>query len=243
MRGWVSSVANYSEPVPIGGVMRSFTVGRIAASRHPDFSRGDFVTGLFGWQDYAAVDGVRGPAPDHGHRPARFDGARRTRAERTHRLLRAPGTGPAESRTKRSRSRRRQVRSGRASGRSRRSRDAAPSASPAARRRSHCAATNSATTSPSTIGRTTWMQAIADACPDGIDVYFDNTAGEISDAVLKNLARRRPRDHLRHRVHLELEPRTLGAESGTTPASEAGTHAGLPHLRLCRPVRGGLARS
>jgi NADPH-dependent curcumin reductase len=30
--------------------------------------------------------------------------------------------------------------------------------------------------------------AIAEACPKGIDVYFDNTAGEISDAVLKNLA-------------------------------------------------------
>jgi NADPH-dependent curcumin reductase len=29
---------------------------------------------------------------------------------------------------------------------------------------------------------------IARSCPDGIDVYFDNTAGEISDAVLKNLA-------------------------------------------------------
>ena len=37
--------------------MRSFTVGRVAASRHPDFHQGDFVTGLFGWQDYAAVDG------------------------------------------------------------------------------------------------------------------------------------------------------------------------------------------
>lgn len=57
MRGWVSSVANYSEPVPVGGVMRAFAVGRVAASRSPEFSRGDIVTGLFGWQDYAIVDG------------------------------------------------------------------------------------------------------------------------------------------------------------------------------------------
>lgn len=57
MRGWVSSVANYSEPVPIGGVMRSFAAARVAASRHPDFRRGDLVTGPFGWQDYAVVDG------------------------------------------------------------------------------------------------------------------------------------------------------------------------------------------
>jgi NADPH-dependent curcumin reductase CurA len=56
MRAWVSAVKNYSEPVPIGGVMRSFAVGRVEASRHPDYREGDLVTGLFGWQDYAAVE-------------------------------------------------------------------------------------------------------------------------------------------------------------------------------------------
>jgi hypothetical protein len=33
-------------------------------------------------------------------------------------------------------------------------------------------------------------QAIAAACPDGVNVYFDNTAGAISDAVLPHLALR-----------------------------------------------------
>jgi NADPH-dependent curcumin reductase CurA len=56
MRGWVSDVANYSEPVPIGAVMRAPAVGRVEASRHSDFSTGEFVTGMFGWQDYAAVE-------------------------------------------------------------------------------------------------------------------------------------------------------------------------------------------
>jgi NADPH-dependent curcumin reductase CurA len=55
MRGWVNAAANYSEPVPLGGVMRSFASGRVEASRHPHFKPGDFVTGLFGWQEYAAV--------------------------------------------------------------------------------------------------------------------------------------------------------------------------------------------
>ena len=56
MRGWVSNVANYLEPVPIGGVMSSFAAGRVEESRHPDFRPGEFVTGRFGWQDYAAVE-------------------------------------------------------------------------------------------------------------------------------------------------------------------------------------------
>ena len=56
MRGWVSDVANYSEPVPIDAVMRAPAVGRVEASRHSDFSRGEFVTGMFGWQDYAVVE-------------------------------------------------------------------------------------------------------------------------------------------------------------------------------------------
>jgi NADPH-dependent curcumin reductase CurA len=55
MRGWISEVANYSEPVPLGAVMRALAVGRVAASRHSEFQPGEFVTGMFGWQDYTAV--------------------------------------------------------------------------------------------------------------------------------------------------------------------------------------------
>jgi NADPH-dependent curcumin reductase CurA len=57
MRGWVSAVANYSEPVALGAVMRSLAAGRVEESRHDDFHPGDYVTGMFGWQDYAVVDG------------------------------------------------------------------------------------------------------------------------------------------------------------------------------------------
>ena len=56
MRGWVNAAANYSEPVAIGAVMRSLAAGRVEASRHPDFQPGDMVSGWFGWQDYASVD-------------------------------------------------------------------------------------------------------------------------------------------------------------------------------------------
>ena len=36
--------------------MRAFAVGQVEASRHSNFRPGEFVTGMFGWQDYAAVE-------------------------------------------------------------------------------------------------------------------------------------------------------------------------------------------
>lgn len=59
MRGWVSAVANYSDPVALGSVMRSFAAGRIVASQHPDWPVGTVVTGMFGWQEFALVDGTQ----------------------------------------------------------------------------------------------------------------------------------------------------------------------------------------
>jgi hypothetical protein len=56
MRGWVSAVANYSEPVAIGAVMRSFAAGHVVASSDPAWPAGTAVAGMFGWQDYALVD-------------------------------------------------------------------------------------------------------------------------------------------------------------------------------------------
>jgi NADPH-dependent curcumin reductase CurA len=56
MRGWVNAAGNYSEPVAVGAVMRSLASGIVEASLHPDHRVGDLVTGMFGWQDYAAVD-------------------------------------------------------------------------------------------------------------------------------------------------------------------------------------------
>jgi NADPH-dependent curcumin reductase len=56
MRGWVSAVANYAEPVPLGAVMRSFAAGEVVRSRSADYAPGDQVTGMFGWQEYAVAD-------------------------------------------------------------------------------------------------------------------------------------------------------------------------------------------
>ncbi len=57
MRGWVNDAPNYLPPVEIGATMRSLAVGEIVASRHPDCDEGDVVSGWFGWQRFAVSDG------------------------------------------------------------------------------------------------------------------------------------------------------------------------------------------
>jgi hypothetical protein len=44
--------------VGIGEVMRSFAAGTVVASRHPGYREGDKVMGMFGWQDFAVSDGA-----------------------------------------------------------------------------------------------------------------------------------------------------------------------------------------
>jgi NADPH-dependent curcumin reductase len=73
MRGWMNEARSYVPPVGIGEVMRAGGIGRVIDSRHPDFQDGEFVSGMFGVQRYAASDGrgVRkvdtslAPAPVH----------------------------------------------------------------------------------------------------------------------------------------------------------------------------------
>lgn len=58
MRGWVNAAANYSQPVAIDAVMRAMAAGEVVASKHPDYAVGTRVIGWFGWQDYAVSDGA-----------------------------------------------------------------------------------------------------------------------------------------------------------------------------------------
>ena len=57
MRGWANDAPNYLPPVEIGAAMRAFAVGKIVESRHPDYEVGETVSGMFGWQRYAISDG------------------------------------------------------------------------------------------------------------------------------------------------------------------------------------------
>ena len=57
MRGRMSDAPSYSAPVEIGDVMVGGTVSQVVKSRHADFHPGDWVVGYGGWQSFSLSDG------------------------------------------------------------------------------------------------------------------------------------------------------------------------------------------
>ncbi len=57
MRGRMNDAKSYAQPQPLGQTMQGGTVGEVVESRHPKFSVGDKVVGMGGWQEYSVVDG------------------------------------------------------------------------------------------------------------------------------------------------------------------------------------------
>jgi NADPH-dependent curcumin reductase CurA len=57
MRGRMSDGPSYATPVPIGGVMEGGTVSEVVASNNPAFAKGDIVLSRAGWQTHALSDG------------------------------------------------------------------------------------------------------------------------------------------------------------------------------------------
>jgi NADPH-dependent curcumin reductase CurA len=58
MRGWLNDVKSYIEPVQIGAVMRAGTVGVVLESKHDKYKKGDYVCGHNGVQSFAVSDGT-----------------------------------------------------------------------------------------------------------------------------------------------------------------------------------------
>ncbi len=57
MRGRISPAKSYAKGVGIGEVITGGAVSQVIKSNNPGFSEGDFVFGYSGWQEYAAMDG------------------------------------------------------------------------------------------------------------------------------------------------------------------------------------------
>jgi len=188
MRGWVNDAPNYLPPVAIGDVMRAFSVGEIIASKHPDFENGEFVSGLFGWQRYAVSDGsnVMAKISDTDQSLSLALGVLGLNGITAYfGLLDVCDPQPGETVV----------------------------VSTAAGSVGSCVGQIAKIRGCRTVGITGGPEKVqlcldefgydlaidykntpdigtelGDACPNGVDVYFDNTCGPISDTVLENLA-------------------------------------------------------
>lgn len=187
MRGWVNEAPNYSPPVPIGAVMRSFAVGEVVESRHPSYREGQIVSGLFGWQRYAISDGseVDRVVDDAGLSPSLALGVLGLNGLTAYfGLLEVCRPEPGET-----------VAVSTAAG-------AVGSAVGQIAKLKGCH-TVGITSTPDKMALCRECfgydvaisyrdddldAALAGACPDGVDCYFDNTCGPISDAVMRHLA-------------------------------------------------------
>jgi len=56
MRGRMSDAKSYAAPHPLGQVMLGGTAGEVVESRSPKFQPGDKVVGMGGWQQYSVVN-------------------------------------------------------------------------------------------------------------------------------------------------------------------------------------------
>lgn len=186
MRGWVSAEANYAEPVGIGEVMRAFAAGVVDRSNAPAVPVGTRVAGLFGWQDHAvvrpeAIDqivppdlplsaalgvlGLNGVTAHHGLLHV-------GRPQRGETVLVSTGAGAVGSCVG-------QI------AKIHGCRTIAITGGEAKRRRCLDVFGYDVAVDYKAPG---FEAALAEACAGGVDVYFDNTAGAISDAVLRHLA-------------------------------------------------------
>ena len=185
MRGWINDAPNYSDPVPLDGVMTGFTVGRVTASNHPDYAVGDYVSGRQGWREWAVSDG--------GDIDRKVDPEQAPISTALH-VLGMTGMTACLGLTEVGRPKAGETvvvstaagAVGSAVGQiAKLAGCRAVGLTGSDEKVAHC---RSLFGYDAAINYKTGTDLAADleaACPDGIDVYFDNTGGAISDAVLE----------------------------------------------------------
>ena len=58
MRPRMNDAPSYVPPFEVGEPLAGGVVGRVAASRHPDYAEGDWVLSMLGWREFARSDGT-----------------------------------------------------------------------------------------------------------------------------------------------------------------------------------------
>ncbi len=57
MRGRITGVKSYADPIRVGDLMLGGSVGEVVESKNPSYQKGDFVMGMWGWQEYEVSTG------------------------------------------------------------------------------------------------------------------------------------------------------------------------------------------
>ena len=57
LRGRMTGIRTYIDPIHVGQAMESGSIGEVLVSDHPMFHPGDMVVGTWGWQEFAALSG------------------------------------------------------------------------------------------------------------------------------------------------------------------------------------------
>ena len=182
MRGRMSDAPSYAAPVEIGEPMVGGTVSQVVTSNRDGFADGDWVVDFCGWQDYALSDGSMainlGPAPQRPSWALGVSGMPGFTAwagltqiggpKPGETLVVASATGPVGATVG-------QI--GKLMG----CRVVGIAGGPA-----KCAFAVDTFGFDACIDHKSedFPRRLADACPDGIDVYFENVGGAVFDAVL-----------------------------------------------------------
>ena len=187
IRGWMSDAPNYIEPITLGDPVRCSVIGRVVDSAHEGFAVGDVAMTMGGWEAYTTVDGAAlNPLDESAGVPlSLFLGVLGPTGLTAYFGLLDVGK-PQVGET---------VLVSAAAG-------AVGSVVGQIAKMQGCRVVGLAGTDEKCAWLTEelgfdaainyrdcgdYRRAIADACPGGVDVYFDNVGGDILDAALANL--------------------------------------------------------
>jgi NADPH-dependent curcumin reductase CurA len=182
MRGRMSDAASYANPVQIGQVMEGGTVGQVVRSNLAGFAPGDFLVGYGGWQEYALFGAGEARRIDPDHAPistalgvlgmpgqTAYVGLREIgKPKDGDTLVVAAASGPVGSMV----GQLAKIKGCRVVG--------------IAGSRDKCAYVSSELGFDACLDHRApgFEDALRPACPDGIDIYWENVGGRVFEAVL-----------------------------------------------------------
>jgi len=187
MRGRISAQANYAGGVAIGEAMHGAAVAEVVESNHPDWKPGDlFETIKFGWREYAAVpgDGLTRVDPSLGPEHAYLSYLGMPGVTALIALDLIGDVKPGETVLVSAAS----GAVGQVVGQIAKIRGARAIAVASSQEKLDWCAKLGFDAGINYRTEDDLAAAIKQACPKGVDVFFDNTAGPIHDAVMNNLA-------------------------------------------------------